>query len=79
MMMALALLLGTFLQGDTHVFISGSPPEMADSSSFWIWLIGGIILLSFLVTVVCFDGNGQKRPWMNKRQNFRMPDEDERE
>lgn len=79
MMIAYAWLLGAFLQGDEHPFIvdhSNDPTAPADSSPFWLWLIGGIILVALIVTVICFDGKGQKRPWLNQRQNFRPPEDD---
>lgn len=78
-MLAGALLLGSFLQGDEHLFIVGSADDAAlpaDSSSFWLWLFVGIILLFFLVTIICFDGKGQKRAWLTKRQSLRPADQD---
>ena len=76
MLITYGKVVGAFLQGDDHLFIVGSSDNSADSSSFWLWLIGGVILLGLLVSIICFDGKGQKRPWLNQRQNFRPPDED---
>jgi len=78
-MIALALLIGSFLQGDEHLFIAGSTDDAAqsgDSSSFWLWVIVGIILLIFLAATVYFDGKGQKRQWLADRQNRRPWDQD---
>jgi len=78
-MIALALLIGSFLQGDEHLFIAGSADDSTptgDSSSFWLWFIIGTILLLFLVATVYFDGKGQKRQWLAERQSRRPWDQD---
>jgi len=76
MILAYALLLGSFLQGDDHLYLANRTDAETDASSFWFWLILGIILLGILIVAICFDGNGHPRRWLT-RNNYQSPrDED---
>jgi len=43
-----------------------SNPGAADADVFWLYLIGGIVLLVVLVVAVCFNSQGHPRRWLAK-------------
>ena len=42
-------------------------PEAPDADAFWLYLIGGIVLLIVLVLVFCLNGKGYPRRWLATR------------
>jgi len=74
MILAYALLLGSYLQGDDHLYVANRTDAETDTSSFWFWLILGIILLGILIVAICFDGNGHPRRWLARKNHLRSMD-----
>ena len=42
-------------------------PEAPDADAFWLYLIGGIVLLIVLVLAFCLNGKGYPRRWLATR------------
>ena len=76
MIIAFVRWLGSFWQGNAHLFNAGSSDAPVESSSVWLRWIVGILVLSFLFTTIYFDGKRQKLRWLNQRQNTPPLDED---